>query len=89
MGTQAFLGTAFTWKARLLFLPTKSNDAKWRVLHKAILRVKQYRFLLTSVSIPTSKLAKAKEDKESVSRSIKSHLIDTRLRHVDIPIYYS
>ena len=66
MDTQKLLGTACAWKVHMLFLPTNSSDAELRILCKAILRVKQYRLLLTSLGAPMSAPTKGHEDNESV-----------------------
>ena len=83
-----FLGTACAWKVHRLFLPTNSSDTELRVLHKAVFRVKQFRLLLTSIGMPTSKPTKAYEDNGAVVYSVLSHRITPRLRHVGIPICY-
>lgn len=64
-------------------MPTNSSEAELRISYKAIIRVKQYRLLLTSLGVPTS--AKCYEDNESVVHTMTSHRITPRLRHVDIP----
>ena len=89
MDSQIFICTACAWKVHRLFLPTNNSDAELRMLHKSILRVKQYRLLLTSLDIPTSKPTKAYEESESVVHSVQSNRITPRLRHAEIPIFYS
>ena len=71
-----------------MFLPTNSSEAELKILHKAILRGKQCRLLLTLLGIPTSKPTKACEDNESVVHSVQSHHINPRLLHVDNPTCY-
>ena len=85
MGSQTFVGTA-SLKVRRLFLPTNRRDAKLRIL--CILRLKQYRLLLTSIGVPTSKPIKAYDNNESVVHSVRYHHITPRSRHVDIPMCY-
>ena len=68
---QTFLGTICSFKFYLLFLPTNSSDAELQILHKAMLRVKQYHLLLTSFGIPNSKPTKACEENESMVHSIQ------------------
>ena len=88
MDMQTFFGTACNWKVHRLFLPANSSDAELRALCKAILRVKHHRLLLTSIGIPTSKPTKSYEENGAVVHSVLSHQINTRLRHVNIPICY-
>ena len=86
MYMQNFLGIACACKVHRLFLPTNSSDAELLILHKAILRVKQYRLLLTSLGVPMSAPTKPHEDNESVVHTLQYYRITPRLRHVGIPI---
>ena len=84
MDAQTFLGIAYAWKANRVFLPANSSGAKIRILHEAVLRVKECLSLLTSFRIPTSKPTKVHEDSESAACSTQLHRIAPRLWQVNI-----
>ena len=57
-------------------------------MHKDIIRIKQYRILLTSLGAPTSNPTKCYEDNESVTHTVPSHRIAPRLRHARMSVFF-
>ena len=58
------------------------------LIYKVIVRVRQYRFLVTSLIFIPKKTTKVYEDNEEVVTHITTNKITLQLRHIHLPLAY-
>ena len=88
MDLYAFMGISCTWKVYRLMLHMNDSDAEIRVLFKYLVRLKQFRLLLTSMGFTPTLPTKAYEDNWTITNSITSHRITPPLRRIYITLCY-
>ena len=71
-----------------LFLPINSTDAEMRLIYKAVVRVRQFQFLVTSLGFLPTKPTKVYEDNVAVVTSIISNKITPRHRIIYLSFAY-
>ena len=86
MDLHTFMGTTCAWKVYRLFLPIHSCDAEIRMLFKSLVRLKQFRLILTSTGFTPTRPTTLYEDNKVVTNSITSHRITPRLMRADIQL---
>ena len=84
MDLHVFMGTACTWKFYRLMMYDHSSDAEIRILLKSLVRLKQFRLILTSMGFTTTRPIKVYKDNEVVTNSDTYHCVIPRIRHVYI-----
>ena len=79
MCIQMFCDTDFSWKIFKLSIPINSNDSEMRLICKSVVRVRRFRFLVTSLGF-------VYEDDTAALIPITDNNITPRIRHIDLPL---